>query len=129
MAATRTVERGALRWDQLRTVARTDLKQLAQARDYWIPMLILGAIFFVFVPTVLLLTITQIGNVGAVEQLSQALEILPEGARDQIQGDTESGRAAYALAVYLFAPVAVMLTAGPAAVKVELSELSSSWAE
>ena len=37
---------GALRWDNVWTVARTDLKQLAQARDYWIPMLILGSIFF-----------------------------------------------------------------------------------
>ena len=109
MAAARTVERGGLRWDQLRTVARTDLKQLAQARDYWIPMLILGGIFFVFVPTVLLLTITQIGNVGAVSQISQALEILPQKAQAQIQGDSEAGRAAYALAVYLFAPVAVVV--------------------
>jgi ABC-type Na+ efflux pump permease subunit len=109
MAAPRVVEHGPLRWDHLRTVARTDLKQLVQARDYWIPMMILGGIFFVFVPTVLLLTITQIGNVGAVEQLSQALEILPQNAQEQIKGDSESGRAAYALAVYLFAPVAVVV--------------------
>ncbi len=101
--------RRPLQWAHIRTVARTDLKQLAQARDYWIPMLILGGIFFVFVPTVLLLTITQIGDVNAVSQLSQALEILPAKAQAQIQGDTESGRAAYALAVYLFAPVAVVV--------------------
>ena len=31
-----------LHWGHVWTVARTDLKQLAQARDYWIPMLILG---------------------------------------------------------------------------------------
>lgn len=109
MAATRAVESGPLRWDQLRTVARTDLKQLLQARDYWIPMMILGGIFFVLVPTVLLLTITRIGDVEAVAQLSQALEILPQRAQDQIRGDSESGRAAYALAVYLFAPVAVVV--------------------
>jgi len=99
----------SLRWDQIRTVARTDLKQLAQARDYWIPMVILGGIFFVFVPTVLLLTITRIGEVDAVNQLSQALEILPQEAQDEIKGDSESGRSAYALAVYLFAPVAVVV--------------------
>jgi ABC-type Na+ efflux pump permease subunit len=109
MAATASVDRTPLRWGQILTVARTDLKQLAQARDYWIPMLILGALFFVFVPTVLLLTITQINNVDAVSQLSQALEILPKKAQSQIQGDSESGRAAYALAVYLFAPVAVVV--------------------
>jgi ABC-type Na+ efflux pump permease subunit len=101
--------RRGLQWAHIRTVARTDLKQLAQARDYWIPMLILGGIFFVFVPTVLLLTITQIGDVNAVNQISQALEVLPAKARAQIQGDTEAGRAAYALAVYLFAPVAVVV--------------------
>ena len=108
MVATRSPRRG-LQWDQLRTVARTDLKQLAQARDYWIPMLILGGIFFVLVPTVLLLSLTRIGSVDAVAQLSQALEILPERAQAQIQGDSEPARAAYALAVYLFAPVAVVV--------------------
>lgn len=101
--------RQPLQWAHIRTVARTDLKQLAQAKDYWIPMLILGGIFFVFVPTILLLTITQIGSVGAVAQLSQALEILPDSAASQLRGDTETGRAAYALAVLLFAPVAVVV--------------------
>lgn len=101
--------RRPLQWAHIRTVARTDLKQLAQARDYWIPLLILAGIFFVFVPTVLLLTITRIGDVGAVNQLSQALEILPQKAQNQLQGDTDKGRAAYALAVYLFAPVAVVV--------------------
>jgi len=109
MAAASGALRQGVRWTQVRTVARTDLKQLVQARDYWIPMLILGGIFFVFVPTVLLLTITRIGSVEAVSQLSQALEILPAKAQAQIQGDTEASRAAYALAVYLFAPVAVVV--------------------
>jgi len=101
--------RRKLQWAQVFTVARTDLKQLAQARDYWIPMLILGGIFFVFVPTLLLLTITQIGDVDAVSQISDALRILPEKAQAQIRGDSEAGRAAYALSVYLFAPVAVVV--------------------
>jgi ABC-type Na+ efflux pump permease subunit len=110
MAATTSTSGGSgLRWNQVWTVARTDLKQLAQARDYWIPMLILGGIFFVFVPTVLLSTITQLGSVEAVSQLSQALEVLPEKAQAAIQGDTEPARAGYALAVYLFAPVAVVV--------------------
>ena len=72
-------------------------------------MLILGGIFFVFVPTVLLFTITQLGSVDAVSQLSQALEVLPEKAQAAIKGDTEPARAGYALAVYLFAPVAVVV--------------------
>ena len=98
-----------MRWSHIWTVARTDLKQLAQARDYWIPMMILGGIFFVFVPLVLLFTITRLGSVDAVSQLSQALEVLPERAQAAIKGDTEPARAGYALAVYLFAPVAVVV--------------------
>ncbi|MEL7207920.1 MAG: hypothetical protein AAGK32_06750, partial [Actinomycetota bacterium] len=61
---------------RLWTVARTDLKQLLQAKDFWIPMLILGSIFFLFVPVVLLFAITRVGNVQVVEQLSTTLEVL-----------------------------------------------------
>ena len=109
MAAPAALARRPLQWAHIRTVARTDLKQLVQARDFWLPMTILGGIFFVFVPTVLLFAITHIGQAGAVEQLSQALEILPDKAQAAIKGDTEEGRAAYALAVYMFAPVAVVV--------------------
>jgi ABC-2 type transport system permease protein len=91
------------------TVARTDLKQLVQARDFWIPMVALGGIFFFLIPTILLLTITHIGNVTVVGQLSDALKVLPQSAQRQIRGTTGEARAAYALAVYLFAPVAVVV--------------------
>jgi ABC-type Na+ efflux pump permease subunit len=93
------------------TICRTELKQLVQARDYWIPMVALGALFFLVVPTILLLTITRIGNVSIVNQISHTLDILPKAARTQIQGHASSpeGKTAYALAVFLFAPVAVVV--------------------
>ncbi len=90
-------------------VARTDLRQLVQSKDYWIPMVALGSLFFFIIPTALLLTITRIGDINVVEQASQALQILPPSAQAQIQGDTPQGRTAFALAVYLFAPVAVVV--------------------
>ena len=102
-------ERQPLDRARMWTVARTDLKQLIQARDFWIPMVALGSIFFLVVPTILLLTITAIGDVRVVAQVSDALQVLPQQAQDQIQGDTDSGRTSYALAVYLFAPVAVVV--------------------
>jgi ABC-2 type transport system permease protein len=107
----RTMPKDSRRIDRARlwTVARTDLKQLIQAKDFWIPMLILGSIFFLFVPVVLLFAITRVGNVAVIEQLSTTLEVLPAKAQAAIQGDTEQGRAAYAMAVYLFAPVAVVV--------------------
>ncbi|QGG95148.1 ABC transporter permease subunit [Actinomarinicola tropica] len=91
------------------TVMRTDLKQLIGAKDFWVPMVFLGSLFFLFIPTVLLLSITAVGDIDAVGQISQALEVLPQAAQDQIQGDTDAGRASYALAVYLFAPIAVVV--------------------
>jgi ABC-2 type transport system permease protein len=90
-------------------VARTDLRQLVQSKDYWIPMVALGSLFFFVIPTVLLFTITRIGNIHVVQQASQALQILPPSAQAKIQGATPQGRTAYALAVYLFAPVAVVV--------------------
>ena len=98
-----------MNWGRVRTVARTDLRQLLLARDFWMPMGILGAIFFFVVPTILLLAITKVGDINAVQQLSNALEVLPQQAQEAIQGDTPAGRASYAMAVYLFAPVAVVV--------------------
>lgn len=108
-------ETGRLHWDQIATVARTDLKQLIQAKDFWGPMVGLGAIFFCVVPTILLFSLTSIAGVDAVEQISQTLEVLPDRAQDSITsstgGDeaTPQGQASYALAVFLFAPVAVVV--------------------
>ncbi len=102
-------KRTKLNWHRVRIVARTDLKQLIGAKDFWIPMGILGAFFFVIVPTFLLLTITRLGEVDAVGQLAQAVDVLPQAAQDAIPTDEPSGRAAYALAVYLFAPMAVVV--------------------
>ena len=99
----------AMSWFRVKTIARTDLKQLAQARDFWGPMVILGSVFFVFVPLVLLLAITHVGDIHAVQQVSQALDLLPPKAQAAIRGTSDSARTSYALAVYLFAPVAVVV--------------------
>ncbi len=102
-------ETGPLKRSQIWTVARTDLRQLIQAKDFWIPMVLLGSIFFVILPTILLLSISTVGDVRVVEQISQAVEVLPEAAQNQIEGDSPQGQASYALAVFLFAPVAVVI--------------------
>lgn len=107
--AARSSRRPTFHWEQVATVARTDLKQLIQARDFWLPMTILGSFFFVVIPSILLFTITRIGNVDVVGQISQTLEVLPEAAQSQIRGTSPEGRTAYALAVFLFAPVAVIV--------------------
>jgi ABC-type Na+ efflux pump permease subunit len=98
-----------MNWSRVATIARTDLRQLARSRDFWGPMTILGALFFCVLPAVLLLLVTRVENVQVVQQLADTLEVLPERAQAAIEGDTASARAAYALAVYLLAPVAVVI--------------------
>lgn len=73
------------------------------------PMTILGSMFFVVVPTILLLTITRIGSVEVVGRISEALEVLPDAATEQITATSPEGQTGYALAVFLFAPVAVIV--------------------
>jgi ABC-2 type transport system permease protein len=98
-----------MNWSRVRTVARTDLKQLIVSKDFWVPMGILGAFFFLVVPAVLLVSITQIGHNPAVGKIAQTLDVLPAQAQQQIKGTTDAGRAGYALAVFLFAPMAVVV--------------------
>lgn len=96
-------------WQRVRIVVRTELRQLVQAKDFWGPMVILGSLFFVVVPTILFLTITQIGNVEAVDNVSKAIDVLPAGAQASIPDVAASGRTSYALAVFLLAPVAIVV--------------------
>jgi ABC-type Na+ efflux pump permease subunit len=92
------------------TVARTDLRQLLESRDFWVPMALLGAFFFVIVPGALLVVIDRLGNVGAVQQVSQALQLLPASAQAAVpSGADPSAKVQYVLAVYLFAPIAVVV--------------------
>ena len=98
-----------MNWSRVATVARTDLRQLAQAKDFWLPMTILGSFFFVIIPALLLTTITRIGNLEAVDTISQTLEVLPPQAQAQIEGVSPQGQTGFALAVFLFAPVAVIV--------------------
>lgn len=90
-------------------VARTDLRQLLRSKDYLLPMVGLGMVFFVVIPTALLLTLTRVDSSAMAARVSDSLEILPASAQSQILGSTPGGRTAYALAVFLFAPVAVVV--------------------
>jgi ABC-2 type transport system permease protein len=98
------------RWSRMWTVGRTDLKQLLESRDFWVPMALLGAFFFVLVPGFLLSVIDQVGNVGAVQQVSQALQLLPASAQAAVPRAADPvAKVQYVLAVYLFAPIAVVV--------------------
>ena len=101
--------RRSLDWGRVGVVARSDLRQLREDRGFWLPMVFLGALFFVLIPGVLLTSITRIGDVEAVNRISETLEVLPSSAQEQVRGDTEQGRAGYAFAVFLLAPIAIVV--------------------
>ncbi len=105
------VDRPSALFDRRRMliIARHELRQLMQSKDFWIPMALLGAVFFLIVPSILILIITRMGSGSVVQQASEALKILPDSAVSKIKGTSPAGRTAYALAVYLFAPVAVVV--------------------
>jgi len=91
------------------TIMRTDLRQLLKSKDFLIPLAALSAIFFVILPMMLLLAIDALGDVPTVQRISETLDVLPAKAQAAIQGSTPSARTQYALAVYLFAPLAVIV--------------------
>ena len=99
-----------MNYSRMMTVMRTDLKHLIQSKDFWVPMTLLGGIFFVVIPTILLSIINSIGNVGAVQQVSQALQLLPQAAQEAVPQSADAGtKVSYVLAVYLLAPIAVIV--------------------
>ncbi len=90
-------------------IARTDLRQLRQSRDFWIPMTILAVLFFIVIPTILLLVLGSAQRVEVVRQIGATLDILPQAVQDNVLGQTPLAKAQFAMAVYLFAPLAVVV--------------------
>jgi ABC-type Na+ efflux pump permease subunit len=90
-------------------IARTDLHQFVQARDFWLPLSIVALLFFVIIPTFLLLIISTIKDVKLVNQLSDVVGSLPADLKHSVKGQKGPVQASYALALYLFAPLAIIV--------------------
>ena len=94
-------------------VARTDLRQLYQSPDFWVPMVVLAGFFFVVAPAGLLWAIMHVSRSDIVQKVGATMSVLPGSARDAINHRAPHASAAvkasYALAVYLFAPLAVIV--------------------
>lgn len=90
-------------------IARTDLLQLRRSRDFWVPLAIVAALFFVFLPLLLFSSLTSLENQAVVSRIGDVIDVLPTNVQENAQGDTPAVRAAYVLAVFLFAPIAVVV--------------------
>jgi ABC-2 type transport system permease protein len=86
---------------------------LVKSLDFLIPMLVLAAFFFVVAPAILLYAITHVESSSLVAKVGNTLDLLPGQATRQISARvphaSASIKASYALAVYLFAPLAIIV--------------------
>ncbi len=91
------------------TIARADLRQLRQSRDFWVPLAIIAGFMFVVVPTILLYVISTVQDPQLLDKLAQVAGRLPASVRNQIGGKDDATQASYTLAVYLFAPLVTLV--------------------
>ena len=98
-----------MRLDRMLTVARIDLRRLFRSKDYWIPMGFLAGVFFIALPFLLLTIVTSTTSSDLVNKIGEVLQSLPGPVQENVVGDTPAARGAYMLAVYLLAPVAIVV--------------------
>lgn len=96
-------------WQRVRTVAKVDLRQLFNSRDYWGPLIVIAVLFFAVIPSIVLLGVTRLGDNDVIRQVSELLGSLPTTIQEEVAGRTPAARAAYGLAVYLLAPIAIVV--------------------
>jgi ABC-type Na+ efflux pump permease subunit len=98
-----------MRLDRTLTVAKIDLRRLFKSKDYWIPMGFLAAVFFIGLPFLLLTIVTSTTSSDLVNKIGEVLQSLPGPVQENVVGETPAARGAYMLAVYLLAPVAIVV--------------------
>ncbi len=98
-----------MNWDHVRAIAGADLRRLFKSKDYWIPLLIMASLFFVIIPLIMLAMIGQLEATGFADQVTRIVGNLPAQVNDAARGDTPVVRASYMAAVFLLAPIAIIV--------------------
>ena len=96
-------------WAHIRAVAGVDLRRLFQSKDYWIPLVMMASLFFVIIPFFVLSVISSLEQTQFVDQVTDIVGNLPESVNQAVQGDTPTARASYVVAVFLLAPIAIIV--------------------
>ena len=72
--------------DQSRSSGSTCIG-LFRTKDYWIPLVILGGIFFVVMPVILLGSLGLVQRSPTIGQIGQIIGTLPDSIQQNIQGE------------------------------------------
>lgn len=100
-----------MNWSRVWVIARTDLRQLWQSRDFWLPLLVVALLFFAVLPAILLVVIVNVETPELADRIGEVVNALPSGIQEAADdvGPSPNAQASYVLAVYLFAPLAVLV--------------------
>ena len=98
-----------MRWSNVSAIASVDLRRLFKSKDYWIPLVLLGSLFFVVIPFVALSVVSAVGDTPLADQVTSIVGNLPDVIGDSAPVDSPAARAAYVIAVYMLAPIAIIV--------------------
>lgn len=98
-----------MKWSNVRAIAGVDLRRLFKSKDYWIPLVLLGSLFFVVIPFVALSVVSTVGDTPLADQVTSIVGNLPDSIGDAAPVDSPAARAAYVIAVYMLAPIAIIV--------------------
>lgn len=98
-----------MKWRRVRAVASNELAQIVRSKDYLLPLGMLSLIFFVIIPFILLSVIGFGTDNETAEAIGAVIDSLPQAAQENVQGDTPEAQASFSLAVYLLAPIAIVV--------------------
>jgi ABC-type Na+ efflux pump permease subunit len=98
-----------MKWSRVWAITGNELRQVVRGRDYLVPLGVLAVLFFVVIPTFLLGAVSRSTDNQTALAVGVIVDTLPEVAAQNIRGEGPSARAGYALAVYLLAPIAVVV--------------------
>ena len=96
-------------WSHVMAMAGADLRRLFKSKDYWIPLMLMAGLFFVIIPFFSLSMIGSLENTQFVDQVTQIVGQLPDSVSRAVAGETATARASYVVAVFLLAPIAIIV--------------------
>ena len=98
-----------MNWDHVRAIAGADMRRLFKSKDYWIPLLMLATLFFVFMPLLALGVVGMLANTSMAQQLVGMVDSIPVEISRSLPADDPGAQAAYLIAVYMLAPIAIIV--------------------
>jgi len=98
-----------VKWDHVRAIASADLRRLFKSKDYWIPLMTLATLFFVLLPLVALSVVGKLADTSMAQQLAGMVDSIPVDISQSLPADDPAAQAAYLIAVYMLAPIAIIV--------------------